>query len=230
MRIVVWRVPLRIQWRACSESIASDTGSSQVLSLGLSVRTSSWVCVSCASVVSKGTCLNTRYPTIYFLSYFVFLGVASEMWNYMRSVNDVELPDAGQLQVLVRRVYFLCPHCEAMQLHRSNIMLCCGLPTYIVSHFRHSITCLPVVIVVDVSAKSFSSDDKSSSLVHCLSEVGTQECMSKHMHSSAIFFADKLVSLSEGAPRDVYVLAEVRQELERAVCSLRCGHAMHVYV
>ena len=40
-----------------------------------------------------------------------------------------------------------------------------------------------------------------SSLVH--------DCLSKHLYASAIFYADKLVTLSEGAPADVFTLAQV---------------------
>ena len=36
------------------------------------------------------------------------------------------------------------------------------------------------------------------------------DCLSKHLYASAIFYADKLVSLS-GAPADVFTLAQVRQ-------------------
>ena len=34
------------------------------------------------------------------------------------------------------------------------------------------------------------------------------DCVSKHLHASAVFFADKLVTLSEGAPEDVFLLAQ----------------------
>lgn len=34
-------------------------------------------------------------------------------------------------------------------------------------------------------------------------------CISDHLYSSAIFYADKLVTLTNGAPSDVYLLAEV---------------------
>lgn len=40
-----------------------------------------------------------------------------------------------------------------------------------------------------------------SSLVH--------DCLSKHLYASAIFYADKLVTLSEGAPADIFTLAQV---------------------
>lgn len=35
------------------------------------------------------------------------------------------------------------------------------------------------------------------------------ECLSDHLYTSAAFYADKLVTLSNGAPGDVYLLAEV---------------------
>lgn len=40
-----------------------------------------------------------------------------------------------------------------------------------------------------------------TSLVH--------DCLAKHLYESAAFYADKLVTLSDGAPADVYVLAQV---------------------
>jgi hypothetical protein len=39
-------------------------------------------------------------------------------------------------------------------------------------------------------------------VLHCLST-------SSGLHSSACFYADKLVTLSNGAPQDVYLLAQV---------------------
>ena len=35
------------------------------------------------------------------------------------------------------------------------------------------------------------------------------DCLAKHMYEAAAFFADKLVTLSAGAPQDVYILAQV---------------------
>ena len=35
------------------------------------------------------------------------------------------------------------------------------------------------------------------------------DCLAKHMYEAAAFFADKLVTLSRGAPQDVYILAQV---------------------
>ena len=35
------------------------------------------------------------------------------------------------------------------------------------------------------------------------------DCLSKHLYASAIFYADKLVSLSGGAPADIFTLAQV---------------------
>ena len=37
-----------------------------------------------------------------------------------------------------------------------------------------------------------------------------QDCLAKHLYDSAIFFADKLVTLSDAAPAQVFLLAEVR--------------------
>ncbi|KAK3256966.1 hypothetical protein CYMTET_33925 [Cymbomonas tetramitiformis] len=51
-----------------------------------------------------------------------------------------------------------------------------------------------------------------------------QDCLSKHLYSSAIFFADKLVTLSEGAPGDVYLLAEgyyMNKQYRRVLLLLR---------
>ena len=36
-----------------------------------------------------------------------------------------------------------------------------------------------------------------------------QDCIAKHMHGSAVFYADKLVTLSGHAPGDVFLLAQV---------------------
>ena len=36
------------------------------------------------------------------------------------------------------------------------------------------------------------------------------DCLAKHLYESAAFYADKLVTLSDGTPADVYVLAQVR--------------------
>ncbi len=36
------------------------------------------------------------------------------------------------------------------------------------------------------------------------------DCLAKHLYESAAFYADKLVTLSDGTPSDVYVLAQVR--------------------
>jgi len=37
-----------------------------------------------------------------------------------------------------------------------------------------------------------------------------QDCISKHLYQGAVFFADKLVALSDSAPADVYLLAQAR--------------------
>ncbi len=36
-----------------------------------------------------------------------------------------------------------------------------------------------------------------------------QDCIAKHLYSSAVFYADKLVTLSGHAPADVFLLAQV---------------------
>ena len=38
-----------------------------------------------------------------------------------------------------------------------------------------------------------------------------QDCLAKHLYESAIFYADKLATMSNQAPRDVYLLAQVGQ-------------------
>lgn len=43
-----------------------------------------------------------------------------------------------------------------------------------------------------------------------------QDCISKHLYKGAVFFADKLVTLSDSAPADVYLLAQVRLQTELA--------------
>eukprot|EP00232_Nephroselmis_pyriformis_P028431 CAMPEP_0182869414 /NCGR_PEP_ID=MMETSP0034_2-20130328/9926_1 /TAXON_ID=156128 /ORGANISM="Nephroselmis pyriformis, Strain CCMP717" /LENGTH=205 /DNA_ID=CAMNT_0025001873 /DNA_START=32 /DNA_END=645 /DNA_ORIENTATION=- len=57
-----------------------------------------------------------------------------------------------------------------------------------------------------------------------------QDCLGKHMYSSAIFFADKLVTMSEGAPADVYLLAQahyVSKQYRRALLLLRGEHLLN---
>lgn len=36
-----------------------------------------------------------------------------------------------------------------------------------------------------------------------------QDCLAKHLYDSAIFYADKLTTMSNHAPRDAYLLAQV---------------------
>lgn len=42
-----------------------------------------------------------------------------------------------------------------------------------------------------------------------------QDALAKHLHATAVFYADKLVSLSDYAPGDVYLLAQVRSGASR---------------
>lgn len=37
-----------------------------------------------------------------------------------------------------------------------------------------------------------------------------QDCLDKHLAVSAVFYADKLVTISGSAPSDVFLLAQVR--------------------
>ncbi len=46
------------------------------------------------------------------------------------------------------------------------------------------------------------------------------DCLAKHLYESAAFYADKLVTLSDGTPGDVYVLAQVRAPAALAPCLL----------
>lgn len=39
-----------------------------------------------------------------------------------------------------------------------------------------------------------------------------QDCIAKHLYSTAVFYADKLVTLTEYAPGDVFLLAQVLQD------------------
>lgn len=39
-----------------------------------------------------------------------------------------------------------------------------------------------------------------------------QDCIDKHLYASAVFYADKLVTLSGSAPSDVYLMAQVRND------------------
>lgn len=36
-----------------------------------------------------------------------------------------------------------------------------------------------------------------------------QDCLDKHLYASAVFYADKLITLSHSAPSDVYLMAQV---------------------
>ena len=47
--------------------------------------------------------------------------------------------------------------------------------------------------------------DKLCSKMRCL----VHDCLAKHLYDSAIFYADKLVTMSRSADADVYTLAEV---------------------
>lgn len=44
------------------------------------------------------------------------------------------------------------------------------------------------------------------------------DCLAKHMYESAIFYADKLVTMSNGAAADVYTLAEVMNSIRLLFC------------
>jgi hypothetical protein len=48
------------------------------------------------------------------------------------------------------------------------------------------------------------------------------DCLDKHLLSSAVFFADKLVTLSDGAAEDVFLLAQARRARRERGC---CGHS-----
>lgn len=41
-----------------------------------------------------------------------------------------------------------------------------------------------------------------------------QDCIAKHLYSTAVFYADKLVTLTDYAPGDVYLLAQVSCHVE----------------
>lgn len=45
------------------------------------------------------------------------------------------------------------------------------------------------------------------------------DCLDKHLFTTAVFFADKLVTLSDGAAEDVYLLAQVRAAPPHAVAA-----------
>lgn len=38
-----------------------------------------------------------------------------------------------------------------------------------------------------------------------------QDCIAKHLYKGAVFFADKLLTLSDNSPSDLYLLAQVRR-------------------
>ena len=50
-----------------------------------------------------------------------------------------------------------------------------------------------------------------------------QDCLAKHLYNSAIFYADKLNTLSKQAPQDAYLLAQVilLNKMARA-CHIKC--------
>lgn len=60
-----------------------------------------------------------------------------------------------------------------------------------------------------------------------------QDCIAKHLYSTAVFYADKLVTLTDYAPGDVYLLAQVGFNnshiifamaiVSELACSARCG-------
>ena len=54
------------------------------------------------------------------------------------------------------------------------------------------------------------------------------DCLAKHLYESAAFYADKLVTLSDGTPGDVYVLAQVRALAALATCILVLRHCLHL--
>jgi hypothetical protein len=47
-----------------------------------------------------------------------------------------------------------------------------------------------------------------------------QDCIAKHLYSTAVFYADKLVTLTEYAPGDVYLLAQVHQKPSLALFAI----------
>ena len=51
--------------------------------------------------------------------------------------------------------------------------------------------------------------ESAPSLLHEL-RFRVTDCMDKHLFTTAVFFADKLVTLSDGAAEDVYLLAQAR--------------------
>jgi hypothetical protein len=53
-----------------------------------------------------------------------------------------------------------------------------------------------------------------------------QDCIAKHLYSTAVFYADKLVTLTQYAPGDVYLVAQVR--LDADLHCARCDHVQAV--
>lgn len=43
------------------------------------------------------------------------------------------------------------------------------------------------------------------------------DCLAKHLYDAAYFFADKLVSMAQHAPAEVYILAQVKPILNSCV-------------
>lgn len=48
-----------------------------------------------------------------------------------------------------------------------------------------------------------------------------QDCIAKHLYTTAAFYADKLVSLTGAAPGDIYLLAQVHSVCVN-VCVCKC--------
>ena len=63
--------------------------------------------------------------------------------------------------------------------------------------------------------------DKLCTKMRCL----VHDCLAKHLYDSAIFYADKLVTMSRSADADVYTLAEVTAPHVRCLCS--CVYPCH---
>lgn len=72
---------------------------------------------------------------------------------------------------------------------------------------------------------SFSEDAMSAELRCQQLQMLVHDALAKHMYESAVFFADKLVSMLGNSPLDVYTLAQVRMHLTRTATDRSCDQS-----
>ena len=72
-------------------------------------------------------------------------------------------------------------------------------------------------------------ESSSSALLETL-RFRVTDCLDKHLFTTAVFFADKLVTLSDGAAEDVYLLAQARDALRACLWRGLTARAPQAYV